>query len=392
MRGRRGVGRAPEYGHAILPVGSVPVQFDGVPADGAQYLAMVRYVVRGASTSDDSAEASSQPHTMVWQAPPTTEKEHARAAVPAGAPLAVPAEACAGREAPAADRAMPTAPWRTVFLERFARLHRRSAKRARLSPPQWDEARWCEHIHGHHVGCAAVTSPSPSTESTPDDDDDAYDTASSFSDGGETPGAREDEASPPSAPLHGYRFRDTSVALISRMDTDHTLKLLQMLRKWIQQPHFTASSRTALHPAHAQWIFFLLARLDRRLTGEQIAVLRSLARTCAMCIIRLRGARARALAPDAVAMGADTLKQESGAWVVVTIVAGVWGQTDLWEETRRQVASEDVGGSRMRFTYGGYRRNTDTDTGAQGVRSGRDEHDSGTVCAASSATPGKAHG
>lgn len=37
---RRGGKR--EYGQAILPVAELPNDFDGVPLDGEQYLAMVR--------------------------------------------------------------------------------------------------------------------------------------------------------------------------------------------------------------------------------------------------------------------------------------------------------------------------------------------------------------
>lgn len=43
-RARRGAKRGAEYGQTILPVGELPADFSGVPLDGEQYLAMVRYV------------------------------------------------------------------------------------------------------------------------------------------------------------------------------------------------------------------------------------------------------------------------------------------------------------------------------------------------------------
>ena len=33
----------------------------------------------------------------------------------------------------------------------------------------------------------------------------------------------------------------------------------------------------------------------------------------------------------------DTLEAEMGAWMIITAVAGVWGQRDLWDEVQAQV-------------------------------------------------------
>lgn len=44
-----------EYGQASLPVATLPLDFDGVPLDGEQYLAMVRYVRYLTQTRSESA-------------------------------------------------------------------------------------------------------------------------------------------------------------------------------------------------------------------------------------------------------------------------------------------------------------------------------------------------
>ena len=83
----------------------------------------------------------------------------------------------------------------------------------------------------------------------------------------------------------------------------------------------------AIHPVYTRWILSLLARLDSRLCGEEIAALRSLVRRTVACI---RHARADARADAA---------REAAAWMVVAGVAGTWGQWDLWDEARASLSS-----------------------------------------------------
>lgn len=97
----------------------------------------------------------------------------------------------------------------------------------------------------------------------------------------------------------------------------------------MQQPYFVAPNhhRTALHPIHSQWLFALHARLDPRLAGEEMASLRALARACMASI-----GHVRKHAPREPASEYTRLHREAGAWMILTIVAGAWGQHDLWGE------------------------------------------------------------
>jgi hypothetical protein len=92
------------------------------------------------------------------------------------------------------------------------------------------------------------------------------------------------------------------------------------------------TTRPAIDPLISRWCFSLLAKLDRRLTSDEISILRVLARAC-IAAISLR----RVELKDTEYSGMD-LQNESGAWIVVAIVTGVWGQSDLWMD-----AEEDLG-------------------------------------------------
>ena len=97
---------------ARLPVGTLPDDFDGIPLDGEQYLAMVRYVHDLPSRrrlTPPSQEASSHPHVML-----------ATDYVPAATEVNVESVALDSVAQPPSG--IPTAYWRTVFRERFRRL------------------------------------------------------------------------------------------------------------------------------------------------------------------------------------------------------------------------------------------------------------------------------
>ena len=88
---------------------------------------------------------------------------------------------------------------------------------------------------------------------------------------------------------------------------------------------------------HAQWLFSLLACLDQRLDSDDISTLRVLARACIKCIVRTREQVAPMSTSDA-----DFLECESGAWMIIAIIAGIWGQLDLWIEAHDRLAEARI--------------------------------------------------
>lgn len=85
--------------------------------------------------------------------------------------------------------------------------------------------------------------------------------------------------------------------------------------------------RTILPDLDSQWIFSLLSGIDSVLTAEDVYTLRELSK---MCLKAIR------LLPD-LHKGKAGAEQEledqlTGLWMIVAIVADVWGQKDLWDE------------------------------------------------------------
>ncbi|WFD44172.1 hypothetical protein MPSI1_002838 [Malassezia psittaci] len=139
---------------------------------------------------------------------------------------------------------------------------------------------------------------------------------------------------------HKFHCKPPSLQMIAALDTEDILRLIYLIRKWMQQPIFTqifndADQFSAIYPLHSQWLFALLARLDRRLSGDEVAYLRTLARTCISLVVQFRSDRAR----NATIPEESSLVHESGAWIVISIVAGVWGQQDLWTEAEQRLSS-----------------------------------------------------
>lgn len=73
---------------------------------------------------------------------------------------------------------------------------------------------------------------------------------------------------------------------------------------------------------HARWMFALLTRVDDRISGDDIALLRSLVR---VCIAILKRSRAQPLLPS----GKDTIRERS-CWIIISTVVDMWEQRDLW--------------------------------------------------------------
>ena len=253
---------------------------------------------------------------------------------------------------------VPSAKWRAVFLQRYERLHQVRDRLTQLlsTPPPdvpgvrvpavSDEAAWFRIMHGRK----APSADEKRRMTGEADESDAFESASE----GAVDGAVEQV--PTGDPLvddYGFVYCAPQARTVAALDTvrcvlmqSDTLQLIQYIRKWTQQPYFTrvyedTSVWHAVHPLHAQWLFALLARLDRRLLSEEIAGLRALGRTCTTLLVNYRAAHAR----NTSTADAYDPQRESGAWMLLTIVAGVYGQRDLWDEAKART-STDLGAPR----------------------------------------------
>lgn len=131
--------------------------------------------------------------------------------------------------------------------------------------------------------------------------------------------------------------------VLARFTTKQILSLLSHLPYWITIPlseheRKDTFTQSALPPILSQWCFATLAKLDTRLVSDEISILRTLARAC-IASIALRRRRLTASAQVNVEGKAISRSAETGAWIVVAIVAGLWGQSDLWEAAEQDLAS-----------------------------------------------------
>jgi len=115
------------------------------------------------------------------------------------------------------------------------------------------------------------------------------------------------------------------------------------------QPKTSTSNPTAISDFLSLWIFSLLSRMDRNLLSEDISILRELIRAIieSLKLFRMRQKVLNSKKKRTVGLGAEEriegLKDgekekvedpETGAWMIIAIVVGVWGQMDLWKDAR----------------------------------------------------------
>ncbi|GAC97401.1 hypothetical protein PHSY_004986 [Pseudozyma hubeiensis SY62] len=304
------------FGVQSLPVAILADDFSGDPNDGEEYLAVVR---REAAAAPGVFFAAHNPYASITEASPPSQhtvSEHGPADSIASAP--------SQNRNDTDDRLiMPISEWRTTFVEQF-----KNAREALSNPPLEpvkltrddlpklsNTAAWYAWIHGR---------PPPATSS--------------------------EEAEKQASRNYEWRIREPSASLLLRLSTEQMLALLEAFPYWIAHRvpipdgQVKASERQGgevLQPLHARWLFALLLRLDGRLVSEEISMLRTLARACVAAItlsrIRRKAVRSRVSKLDAVETVANDDEKrmrldEAGAWMVVAIIAGVWGQSDLWDD------------------------------------------------------------
>lgn len=101
-----------------------------------------------------------------------------------------------------------------------------------------------------------------------------------------------------------------------------SLHLLMYFTHWInlhlnhKNPPFPR-----LADVHAQWIFFLLTRIDDYISADDTSLLRNLVRACLSLV--------KVLLRDETAVEEGSIAPES-CWIIVTTIIGIWGQQDLW--------------------------------------------------------------
>jgi len=83
--------------------------------------------------------------------------------------------------------------------------------------------------------------------------------------------------------------------------------------------------------SHARWIFALLSRIDEQICADDMSLLRNLARA-SLGLLKVIKQRQKPVDGSA-GMG------ETSCWLIVTIVADIWKQRDLWMDAETLLAA-----------------------------------------------------
>ncbi|CAO1617460.1 unnamed protein product [Sympodiomycopsis kandeliae] len=320
-----------DFGNQSLPVAILPQDFDGNPLDGSQYLAMVR---AEAATHPSIYQAASNPYAAVA----STSK--------------IPQENAVSR---AQELGIPAVELREQFIVRYKAMRQSLTFVPEDPAPQSYNNRgrvpkikytptanrnWFRFVFRREkpVDEDGNVLPAQGATIAAEEDEDADEADSDQGD---------ESAFEAGSGSDTQKYRQPTCGLLQRLTIGHYFSLLDAIPYWVAIPpqliddphnvHNTQEDTPALHPLLSQWCFAVLAALDSRLTSDEISSLRVLARSCIAAI---------ALRRTAFPLTSDnrhaTAQAEGGAWMIVAIIAGIWGQSDLWtdaEEDLQRVAA-----------------------------------------------------
>ncbi|GLB33990.1 putative survival motor neuron (SMN) interacting protein 1 (SIP1) [Lyophyllum shimeji] len=350
----------PSFGRQILPIADLPHDFDGEPMDGMQYLFTVR------------RDARQLPHVTRASNPYEVEE-----------PQAVPSERVIPKHP-----SLPSEEWRSLFETRFKNFRKnvnqptidvpftpQNASR-RLMPDKKERDLWWSFLAGKPesdwnppkqpkktaaqrrlASLFPAEAPDAPTErkrqeswQTNDQGEVKLASQVDLSESLSTPTgsptlADIGEAGPSTATSSSstivYKPREPMPSLLRRIDERMALHLLMYFTHWInlhlQRPD--PSSRPI--EAHARWIFALLSKVEDHISADDMNLLRNLARACIALLKELL----QTGTPHPESEESTFTDSDGGymsvrsCWIIVSTVAGVWAQRDLWMDAEDMLKS-----------------------------------------------------
>ncbi|KJA29872.1 hypothetical protein HYPSUDRAFT_126273 [Hypholoma sublateritium FD-334 SS-4] len=335
----------PAYGKQILPVANLPEDFNEEPVDGLQYLFMVR------------RDARQLPSTV--RAPNPYEK-----------PEPEIVENVGGKSFD--DIQLPSEEWRQLFELRFKNFRKNFAQctthigptippRKNLIPDKKDRESWWSFLSGRPEsewnlskkvklkarkqpagmrGWADSQRVSTTVQNSWNNDEGEVeeelmiDPAETLPSPKGTPVPLDclEAMSQPgsSTPITSYPMleeekfvpREPITQFLKLIDERSALHLLMYFTHWIN--HYLSSPGSEAYlptDSHARWVFCLLSRIDDFISPDDMNLLRNLARAC---IALLKYIKKQETSLD------SSLMSEPSCWILVSTVAEIWKQKDLW--------------------------------------------------------------
>ena len=107
---------------------------------------------------------------------------------------------------------------------------------------------------------------------------------------------------------------------------------------WINLHLHVSDSSYFPTESHARWIFSLLSRVDDYISADDMHLLRNLARACLGLLKQLKCERSLPQSDAA----AGKMMRESSCWIIITAIATVWKQRDLWMDAEDSLRTHSV--------------------------------------------------
>ncbi|KZT60712.1 hypothetical protein CALCODRAFT_480386 [Calocera cornea HHB12733] len=335
----------------ILPVaGTMRADFDGVPQDGMEYLFTVR---RDYAKLPWLTSAPSVPPPSGIAPAPWVQQAKAIKAKLERAPL--PANVLDDIGASDGPSRVPSQEWKEMFVAGFRRF-RENVQQPTIYvgptptpryPKVTDRAKWWSFITGREDPFASGKARPPTADATSMKTEPAEPGLDYAADELST----ERMESPVLSLSAGTQESCTSptTALLRSLDQKGLLHLLMYFGHWLNTalhpptphppPYPTSPFEPALPPMFSQWLFALLGHLDDRLMSGEIHTLRTLARACREVLVKSWevGEEVALAIGESPEERAVREREREACWLVIAAVAGVWGQSDLWEDARDAV-------------------------------------------------------
>ncbi|KAG7449008.1 uncharacterized protein BT62DRAFT_929006 [Guyanagaster necrorhizus] len=337
----------PTFGRQILPVANLPADFHGTPADGMEYLFTVR------------RDAKRLP--MVTRVPNPYE-------IP---DMTTPS--ASGRDSSSGHPSLPSTEWRARFETRFKNFRKNVSQPTAsvqlpqvpgnlLIPSKKERDFWWAFLSGKPEsewnppkkpkqnkklkGMRAFTDDSDAEityeavqetwQINKDGDVELASQVRSSSVHGPADEAKtlDNVSSLGESPPPSYKPRPLTPSLLQHIDQRMSLHLLMYFTHWInlhlddeRSPPFPR-----LAEVHAQWIFFLLTRVEDYISADDMSSLRSLARAC-LALLKVLLYEEKEARPKDSGIG------KNSCWIIISTVAGIWGQQDLWMDAEGMLNS-----------------------------------------------------
>lgn len=322
-----------------LPVANLPIDFDGEPLDGLQYLFLVRRDARRLP----GVKHVTNPYAFV---PPQPTQPTCRTKA---APL------------------LPCNEWRSKFERHFHNFRGNMSQPVAIRPqPPGPFQRMIPEKKNRDAWWAFLEGAPESIWNPPK-------TAGRGKERVGQCGVATQQLSDTSSDIAIRKPRELSPTLLFQVDHRFSLHLVMYFTHWfnlyLESLDSNSNGATTYAPTdvHMRWVFALLTRVDLFCSADETGSLRGLARTCLALISAVRRAKIGSNPPpsapceredgETTETGAGTTEAETNAnvnssssprdpktlsecsmWFVFCAVTNIWGQRDLWDEAEQALS------------------------------------------------------